>query len=314
MISMRYHIVSLAAVFLALALGIVVGATKISSPLINGLQGDNEMLTSQHDELTTENEDLSGRITEDENFAGAVGALAVRGTLPKTNVVLITTAAADPTDRDAVLSLLDRAGATVTGQIQLTSDFSDPARAEELRSLAATTLPTGATLPEVPQAGAIAGGLLGSVLIAPAGGNAVASPEQAAAVLSALTSAGFITVTGTPAAGQSVVILTGAESTGGSEADKAATVADLAGQLAQNPDVTGLVLAGTSGSEKSTGSVGVVRGDTALSATVSTVDNVDSDTGRIATVLGLVEQNGGGVGQYGFAADAQAQAPTLAVG
>jgi len=30
MISMRYHIVSLAAVFLALALGIVLGATKIS--------------------------------------------------------------------------------------------------------------------------------------------------------------------------------------------------------------------------------------------------------------------------------------------
>ena len=31
MISMRYHIVSLAAVFLALALGIVLGATKISA-------------------------------------------------------------------------------------------------------------------------------------------------------------------------------------------------------------------------------------------------------------------------------------------
>ena len=65
---------------------------------------------------------------------------------------------------------------------------------------------------------------------------------------------------------------------------------------------------------QSTGSVGVVRGDTATSATVSTVDDVDTDTGRIATVLGLVEQNGGGVGRYGFAADAQAQVPTLAVG
>ena len=42
MISMRYHIVSLAAVFLALALGIVLGATKISSPLLAGLQGDND--------------------------------------------------------------------------------------------------------------------------------------------------------------------------------------------------------------------------------------------------------------------------------
>ena len=44
MISMRYHIVSLAAVFLALALGIVLGATKISSPLLSGLQGDNAEL------------------------------------------------------------------------------------------------------------------------------------------------------------------------------------------------------------------------------------------------------------------------------
>jgi hypothetical protein len=31
-------------------------------------------------------------------------------------------------------------------------------------------------------------------------------------------------------------------------------------------------------------------------------------------VLGLVEQNGGGVGRYGFAANAQAQVPTLGVG
>ena len=38
MISMRYHIVSLAAVFLALALGIVLGATKIPSPLLAGLR------------------------------------------------------------------------------------------------------------------------------------------------------------------------------------------------------------------------------------------------------------------------------------
>lgn len=312
MISMRYHIVSLAAVFLALALGIVLGATKISSPLLTGLQSDNAALSSQQDDLTSENEELTGRVSGDEDFAAAVGPLTVRGTLPKTNVVLITTASAAPADRDAVLSLLDRAGATVTGQVQLTNDFSDPARAEELRSLAATTLPTGAKLPEVPQVGAIAGGLLSSVLVAPADGKAIASPEQASAVLAALTSAGFITVTGTPAAGQSVIILTGAQATGGSEADRAATIADFAGQVSQT--AVGTVLAGSTGSEQPTGPVGVVRDDTALSATVTTVDNVDSATGRIATVLGLVEQNGGGVGQYGFGENAQAQSPTLAVG
>jgi hypothetical protein len=313
MISMRYHIVSLAAVFLALALGIVLGATKISGPLMTSLQSDKETLSSEHDQLTTDNQNLTGRVSADEKTAGSVAALTVRGTLPNTNVVLITTQAADPADRDAVLSLLSRAGATVTAQIQVTNDFSDPARADELRSVATTTLPTGVTLPEVPQAGAIAGGLLSSVLIAPAGGAAPASAEQSAAVLAALTSAGFITVTGTPAAGQSVVILTGPQVTGGgSEADRAAAVAYLANQLSQT--ATGVVVAGRTGSEGETGTVGVIRGDTALSAKVTTVDNVDTATGRLAAVLGLVEQKGGGVGRYGFAANAQAQVPTLAVG
>jgi hypothetical protein len=312
MISMRYHIVSLAAVFLALALGIVLGATKISSPILAGLQDDNASLTSQTDDLTTTNEDLTNRVASDEEFAGSVAQLTVRGTLPNSNVVLITTATADPADRDAVLSLLSRAGATVTAQIQVTNDFSDPARADELRAVATQTLPTGVTLPEVPQAGAIAGGLLASVLVADKDGKVTASPEQSAAVLAALTSAGFITVTGTPVAGQSVVILTGAEFTGGSEADKAATVADLAGQLKKT--AAGVVVAGRMGSEQPTGTIGVIRGDTAVSATVTTVDDVDTDSGRLAAVLGLVEQNGGGVGRYGLAENAQAQVPTLAVG
>ena len=101
-------------------------------------------------------------------------------------------------------------------------------------------------------------------------------------------------------------------STGGSEADRAATVAYLANQLEQSAS-------------------GVVRrrphrlanGDRhgrrhprrhRASANVTTVDNVDTATGRLAAVLGLVEQNGGGVGRYGFGSNAQAQVPTLAVG
>ena len=47
---------------------------------------------------------------------------------------------------------------------------------------------------------------------------------------------------------------------------------------------------------------------------MSTVDDVDTATGRLATVLALVEQNGGGVGRYGLGDSAQAQVPALAVG
>jgi hypothetical protein len=311
MISMRYHIVSLAAIFLALALGIVLGATKINSPLLAGLKGDNTQLSTQKADLAKQNAELSNQVDADQKFAGAIAPLAVRGTLPKATVVLITTDTADPADRDAVLSLLSRAGATVFAQIQVTTDFSDPTRAEQLRQLAVQNLPTGSTLPEVSQAGAIAGGLLADVLLTDDKGKAQVSADQATAALSALSSAGFITAAGAVAPGRSVIVLTGPARTGDSATSRAQTIVDMATALKQTAQ--GVVLAGRTGSEGTTGAVGLVRSDTTASAVVSTVDDVNTDAGRLATVLALVEQNGGGVGRYGVGANAQAPAPTLAV-
>lgn len=312
MISMRYHIVSLTAIFLALALGIVLGATKISSPILAGLQTDKTSLSGQNEQLSTDNSSLSARVSSDDKFSASVANLAVRGTLPNATVVLITTADADPGDRDAILSLLSRSGAKVTAQIQLTADFSDPSHADDLRTLSARVLPTGAKLPAVSQVGAVAGGLLASVLLTDKTGKATAKPDQATAALSALAGGGFLQTSGIVVPGRLVVVLTGAAVTGGSEADRASSIADLAIQLKQTAG--GVVVAGRAGSAEGTGTVGVIRQNAAGSALVTTVDNVDTPSGRLATVLGLVEQNGGGVGRYGFAAGAQAQIPTLGVG
>ncbi len=312
MISMRYHIVSLAAIFLALALGIVLGATKISSPILAGLQTDKTSLSSQNDQLSTDNSSLTARVSSDDKFSASVSSLAVRGTLPNTTVVLISTQDADPGARNAFLSLLARSGSKVTAQIQLTANFADPSHADDLRTLAARVLPTGAKLPAVSQVGAVAGGLLASVLLTDKNGKTATKTDQATAALSALAGGGFLQTSGVVVPGRLVVILTGGAVTGGSEGDRAAAIADLANQLKQSAG--GVVVAGNSGSEAATGTVGVLRKNAAYSAAVSTVDDVDTSSGRLATVLALVEQNGGGVGRYGFAASAQAQVPTLGVG
>lgn len=312
MISMRYHIISLAAVFLALALGIVLGATKINSPLLSGLQGDNTQLSSQRDDLAAKNKSLEERVTTDARFASAIGPLSVRGTLQGTAVVVITTDTTDPADRDGVLALLAHAGAVVSAQVQVTSDFSDPARAEQLRSLILANQPVGSTLPESSQLGSLAGGFLATLLLTDADGTTHATPEEATAALSALSTAGFLSASGAVAPGRSVVIVTGAALTGDSAVDRAQMIVDTAAALKQS--AAGVVVAGRSGSEGTTGSVGLVRADTAASALVSTVDDVETDAGRIATVLALVEQNGGGVGRYGLGENAAAPAPTLAVG
>lgn len=312
MISMRYHIVSLAAVFLALALGIVLGATKINSPLLAGLKGDNAQLSDQRDDLASQAKALEQRVTADSQFASAIGPLTVRGTLQNAQVVVITTDTADPADRDAVLSLLSRAGAVVTAQLQVTADFSDPARAGQLQDLAIANQPVGSQLPESSQVGTLAGGFLATLLLTDADGKTSATPEEATAALSALSTAGFISASGAVAPGRAVVIVDGPARSGDSAADRAQTLVDAASALKLS--ASGVVLAGRSGSEGTSGSVGLTRSDTAASALVSTVDDVETDAGRIATVLALVEQNGGGVGRYGLGENATAPVPTLAVG
>jgi hypothetical protein len=312
MISMRYHIVSIAAVFLALALGIVLGATKISSPLVVGLQGDKTSLTEERDQLAGDNKDLTDRVASDDAFAGSVSALAVRGTLPGATVVVLTSADATPADRDAVVDLLSKAGAKVTAQLQLTQDFTDPNRADDLTNVAAQNLPAGAKLPTSGDAGTIAGVFLASVLITDKAGTAPAKAVEATAALSALSSGGFVTADGAVAPGRMVVLVTGGQITGSSDGDRASVLSDLAAALKQRAG--GVVVAGRTGSEGTDGAVGAVRGDPAAGNAVSTVDDVETSSGRLATVLALVEQNGGGVGRYGMADSAQAQVPALAVG
>lgn len=63
------------------------------------------------------------------------------------------------------------------------------------------------------------------------------------------------------------------------------------------------------GSADGSGPIGVVRADTSATSILSTVDNVDSAAGRVATLLALREQLDGGTGRYGIAGNAQAPAP-----
>ncbi|HEX4724042.1 MAG TPA: copper transporter, partial [Pseudonocardiaceae bacterium] len=47
MISLRYHIVSIGAVFLALALGVILGSTTLSDSLLSGISGQKAKLGEQ---------------------------------------------------------------------------------------------------------------------------------------------------------------------------------------------------------------------------------------------------------------------------
>jgi outer membrane murein-binding lipoprotein Lpp len=296
-ISLRYHAVSIAAVFLALAVGVVLGASGVSDRLLGAVTSRADNLSGQVQSLSAQRDQLAAAQRAGDEFARRVGPSAVHGVLSGQSVVVVA-AGTDDATRDGVLALLRASGATVTGSIALTPAVTDPARADQLRQLSAQLLPAGAQLPAASDTGSIAGGLLGAVLTGP-NGKAQATGAQATGVYAGLASAGFVTSSAAPAPAALVVVLTGGALTGVDAGDGAATLARMAAQLDRAGG--GAVLAGSAGSADPTGAVGVARADPAVTAALSTVDDVQTGSGQVTTVLALAEQAAGRAGRYGTA-------------
>lgn len=310
MISLRYHVVSLTAVFLALAIGVVFGSTSISDRLLSGLSSDRDELGRQVSDLQVQANTLQARLADADSFGQAVGPRVVRDTLRGRSVVVLATADAAGADRDALHTLLGQAGATVTAELQFTGAFTDPDRAEQLGELSARLLPAGARLPTTSDSATLAGGLLGALLLDPGSGRPQATPAEITAALAGLEDGGYLHVPHAVAPAQLAVVLTGGAPGGDRRdagADRAGIVARFATQLDRSG--AGAVLAGRAGSADDEGPLGVVRADTASASLLSTVDDVGTPAGRVSTVLALAEQAQGRAGRYGTAVNAQAVMP-----
>ena len=295
MISLRYHAVSIAAVFLALAVGVVLGSSGVSDRVLAAVSTQRDDLGAEVTRLTAERDALAAQERATGEFASRVGPAAVRGLLAGQTVALVV-AGADTADRDGVVGLIGQAGGTVTGLVELTDAVGDPARADQLRELTSQLLPVGAQLPAASDTGSLVGGLLGGVLLARDGQLSV-SRDDADSVLTGLTSAGFVHPGDAPGAANLVLVLTGGARSGVDAADAAAVYARVAAQL--DLAGAGAVLAGAGGSAEATGAVGVARADPQVAGRLSTVDDVQSGSGRVATVLALHEQLEGRAGSYG---------------
>ncbi|HVV21604.1 MAG TPA: copper transporter [Pseudonocardiaceae bacterium] len=308
MISLRYHVISIGAVFLALALGVVLGSTTLSDSLLSGISGQKAQLGEQVTNLEAQRDGLDARLSDADRFATGIGPLAVRGLLAQRTVVLIATPNAGQSDEDALKGLLTAAGAQVTGELRLTDAFSDPNRADQLRDLVTQLIPAGARLPVASDAGTLAGGLFGDLLLLNKTNNASqATADERTAALTGLASAGFVKPGGQVAPAQLAVVLTGGAQTGDTAGDRATMLANFATQLQKSG--AGTVLAGDAGAATGSGPIGVVRAVTAQSSILSTVDDVNTAAGRIVTVLALQEQLSGKAGSYGTAGNAQAPTP-----
>jgi hypothetical protein len=116
-ISLRYHIVSLVAVFLALALGIVVGSTVLREGTVSVLRATSEQVRQNNESYREENLALKQEQARLQDFAATVLPDLVRGRLKDRHVVLLDTDKVDGGVRDRVTQVLEAAGAEVDARV-----------------------------------------------------------------------------------------------------------------------------------------------------------------------------------------------------
>jgi hypothetical protein len=308
MISIRSHAISLAAVFLALAIGVALGSGLLSNTLLSGLRDDKHEMQNQINGLTDDKNVLNEKLSAAGEFDAQMSPRILRDAFTGKSVVLFRTPDAADDDVDAVTRFIGAAGGTVSGTVALTQEFVDANSAEKLLSVVNSPIvPAGRQLntKSVDQ-GSQAGDLLGIALLRVKEPGAPAVDDaQRDAVLTALRDTGFITYGSQQVgAADTALIVTGGR-LGEDAGNQGATVARLAAGLA--PHGAGTVVAGQDGSASGTAAVAVTRSDPALTSAVSTVDDIDTQSGRITTVLALQELAGGGrSGQYGIGQGATA--------
>jgi hypothetical protein len=300
-ISLRSHAISLAAVFLALAVGVLLGSGLLSNTLLSGLRDDKAALQNQINGLTDEKNALNQKLVAAGEFDAQMSPRILGGTLAGKTVVVFRTPDAADDDVDGLTRFVAAGGGTVSGTIALTQQFVDANAAEKLMSVVNSPIvPAGRALStKLVDQGSQAGDLLGIALLR---GRDPAVPPvddaQRDTVLATLRDTGFVSYGGERIGPADAALIVTGGGLGDGAGNQGATVARFAAGLA--PHGFGTVVAGRDGSASGTAAVAVTRSDAGLSGAVSTVDDVDSQSGRVTAVLALHELvSGGRPGQFG---------------
>jgi hypothetical protein len=337
MINFRYHVVSLIAVFLALAIGVIMGSAVIDRAIVDRLEDQQRGLEDDVDEVQAENSALRRELGDlqetSEQLAVEGGQRLLAGTLTDVPVLVLAVRGSESDTFDALLSMLDTSGADRLGTVWLTDRFAlddddevrdlaaalgadDESSAQALRALALARLSNALRRAAGPAVTPI-----DDPSVAPTSTTATTLQTDAPdlSVLTALRDAGFIdfqAVEGAPddvipvSPGTRLLVVSGpaAAVPAGDlavplieqllvERSALPNVALLAAEERARPDAPGATF------------VELVRAQDDLAGRLSTVDNLGDFAGRLAVVLAVADLDEGRVGHYGRFAGSQRLLP-----
>ena len=308
MINFRYHLVSLTAVFLALGLGIAMGATVVDKATVDTLNSRLKSIEKRATNTNDQNDALRAEVSRWRRFSDQ-GDELVRGQLAGGPPVLIVAVrGVDHGTLDALRRTLVTAGATLQGTVWFTAKFRLD-KPEDAQAL--STILGAAAKPET---------LRHTALVALAGAW---TSGAGSGPLVALRDAGFVDydppapgqtdLAAIPAPQSQFVVVSDATPDVANDAVATPFVTELA------HDAANVVLAAEPGRDaapKVPAQRAVflhgVRSDASLAGRLSTVDNVEDFRGRMAAVLALLALRSGHVGNYGVGPGADRLLPEQA--
>jgi hypothetical protein len=311
-IDFRYHLVSIVSIFLALAVGIVLGAGPLKEGIGNGLTEQTAALRTEKSQLRTQLDAEKRGTAARDVFSAAVAPAVTKDRLTGRTVALVVAPGADADLVKNTAASLVAAGAKVGSTVTLTDAWADPAK-RTFRGTLANQLADLVKAPLTANPDQLTATVLARAILGGKDQSTERVAPSASAVLDGLLAGDLVKVSPDQIVPSSSVVFLGGPVKGSTQQDTNARLATYV-QLVRSLDAggSGIVVAAVSNTPDPTLSsdpVAAVRKDPDAVKVASTVDDADLPMGETTVVLALAQQYSGGIGQYGMAADAKAIAP-----
>lgn len=311
MIDFRYHLVSIIAVFFALAAGIVLGAGPLGETVDDTLADQTATLREENRNLREQLSATEADQAYQERFLEEVTPRLVGGQLEGAGVAVIALPGAEDDTVEGVREALSSAGATAELTVRIEPSWTDPDSEAVLDELASELVSSGTELPQEAtgfERGAVV--LAAALMAQPVGepGQTGAHETVDTAAMTAFEESELIQLQQDASVAPTLAVLVAGSVSGDDAEDRLDRLTSLVGQI--DAAGAGSVAAGPAATAES-GLLASIRDGGDIAEAVSTVDSADLPSGRAAVVFALSEQAEGSTGHYGVVGETDGALPPV---
>jgi hypothetical protein len=311
-IDFRFFLVSIAAVFLALAVGVALGAGPLKGEIDQQLRANVTQLSDEKDDLRTQMDALERADRYRDTFATTIAPGLIANKLNGHQVVLVALPGSDRKLLKTISDSIKAANGTVTGTVEVTQKWGDPTNRQFMEDLTAQVIPGDIDLPSDGTAYDRAGALLARAVVTK-DAKQIGQPDSGTTTIIGAFAEGDLVKASDklPRGDLAVVVAPVVKKDQKPPEGDDPNLAWVAIAKAMDSASRGAVVVGDQTTASELGMLASLRADTQITSQVSSVDVANLPSGQVAMVWALLEQAQGKAGQYGAVGTTDGALPKL---